>query len=265
MMKERMEKCAELYHSDNESESEHEIELEPNNDYTSDNNQSVHDIRNTDTGEQSIQHSVEIIPETSETRKADVIEEAVNLPQKYTTIEMGENIRDTNNEEVVDNHREAKTSESTSKRSLLSTLINSDFKPVIGGDPKKLIDLETGDLIDRKPTGIETLLERAMSSIKKPQKQSTTDHRSSCNVLTMENDKLEIINVNFNTGNREESDKDIIKPRADYIALKKRLKDVMIKKRLEEIKKRSERSENMESISNSGGDEVEEVSCNNIE
>ncbi|KAI8126260.1 putative claspin [Lucilia cuprina] len=112
---------------------------------------------------------------------------------------------------------------------------NLSGSPSLSGDPNKLIDLETGNLIEKKYTGIENLMKRLMSTVK-ARKSKTTE---ACNILSVENGKLEISKVNISLTETKDVQKEP-KPGAAYFELKKNLKEIIKKKRLEELNKKQE-------------------------
>uniref|UniRef100_A0A1I8NTF8 Claspin n=1 Tax=Stomoxys calcitrans TaxID=35570 RepID=A0A1I8NTF8_STOCA len=107
--------------------------------------------------------------------------------------------------------------------------------PSLSGDPNKLIDLETGDLVERKPSGIENLMKRLMSTVR----DRKSKPNETCSILSTENGKLEITKVNISLKEEQDPNKDP-KPRAAYFELKKNLKEIIKKKRLEELHKKQE-------------------------
>ncbi|XP_065361839.1 claspin [Calliphora vicina] len=112
---------------------------------------------------------------------------------------------------------------------------NLSGSPSLSGDPNKLIDLETGDLIEKKPTGIENLMKRLMATVKN--KKSKTSE--ACNIVSLENGKLEISKVNISVTETKDIQKEP-KPGAAYFELKKNLKEIIKKKRMDEINKKQE-------------------------
>lgn len=121
---------------------------------------------------------------------------------------------------------------------------NLKDSPSLSGDPNKLIDLETGDLVERKPTGVENLMKRLMCNAK-GRKSKTNEV---CNILSTDNGKLEITKVNVSLTDEKDPTTSEPKPRAAYFELKKNLKEIIKKKRLEELHKKQE-------------DEVEHSKC----
>uniref|UniRef100_A0A1A9ZF07 Claspin n=1 Tax=Glossina pallidipes TaxID=7398 RepID=A0A1A9ZF07_GLOPL len=130
--------------------------------------------------------------------------------------------------------------------------------PSLSGDPSKLINLETGDLIEKQPNGVENLMQRLMSTVK-VHKAKTLER---CNILAFENDKLEVTSVNVNIHGDETSIKKEPKPGAAYFELKKKLKEIIKKKRLEELCKKQE-EEKMEYEESSI--DTEEEDCGDFE
>lgn len=112
---------------------------------------------------------------------------------------------------------------------------NLSGSPSLSGDPNKLIDLETGNLIEKKPSGIENLMKRLMSTVK-ARKAKTSDN---CNILSVENGKLEVSNVKISVTEIKNVQKEA-KPGAAYFELKNNLKEIIKKKRLEELHKKQE-------------------------
>lgn len=238
MIKERIQQSVEFFQSESESENETETNLELVD------VQELTESNNND----NIQEKDELASclSNSEDTENNPNNENINTLTKSPRSSSPNIIDDKSTDATIEKETEkiAEKNKLASKSSLILSLIDSDFKPVLGGDPNKLIDLETGELIDRKPTGIEKLMERAMWSMKKPKKDLITESKTSCNVLKVDNGHMEVVTLNINTNNYEENnDKEIIKPRASYIALKKHLKEVMQNKRVEELKKRKEETE----------------------
>uniref|UniRef100_A0A1B0B5F4 Claspin n=1 Tax=Glossina palpalis gambiensis TaxID=67801 RepID=A0A1B0B5F4_9MUSC len=132
------------------------------------------------------------------------------------------------------------------------------LNPSLSGDPTKLINLETGDLIEKQPNGVENLMQRLMSTVK-VHKAKTLER---CNILAFENDKLEATSVNVNINGDESSIKKEPKPGAAYFELKKNLKEIIKKKRLEELCKKQE-EEKMEYEESSI--DTEEEDCGDFE
>lgn len=139
---------------------------------------------------------------------------------------------------------------SLSIKQLLATK-NLSASPSLSGDPNKLIDLETGDLVERKPTGVENLMQRLMNTVK-GRKSKTNE---TCNILSTENGKLEITKVNISLTDDKDSSKEP-KPRAAYFELKKNLKEIIKKKRLEEMHKKQD--DGVEQSKCLNGDEEDE-------
>ena len=112
---------------------------------------------------------------------------------------------------------------------------NLSGSPSLSGDPNKLIDLETGNLIEKKPTGIDNLMKRLMATVKhKKSKKSEI-----CNILSVENGKLEMSKVNVSLTETKDLQKEP-KPGAAYFELQKSLKEIIKKKRLDELNKKQE-------------------------
>lgn len=247
-MTKRIQESVDFFHARNELDNENEkdendIEMESNcEDKVVEHNNTIDCTDRSDTTSENIQtieKSKVFVEENIANDSLTPIDPVINSQKSpengiKTDVTNGTEIRCVQEDGVVT------TPKVKSMRLLMSTLIDSNFKPVIAGDSKKLIDLETGELIDRKPTGVECLMERAMSSMKKPKKNAEKDVKTPCSILSVEDGKMELLTLNINTRNVEESDKNTIKPRAHYVALKKHLKDIMRNKRLEELKKRSE-------------------------
>ncbi|XP_073837927.1 claspin [Musca autumnalis] len=108
--------------------------------------------------------------------------------------------------------------------------------PSLSGDPNKLIDLETGDLVERKPTGVENLMQRLMCNTK-GRKSKTNE---TCNILSTDNGKIEITKVNVTLTDEKDPNTKEPKPRAAYFELKKNLKEIIKNKRLQELHKKQE-------------------------
>ncbi|XP_075161029.1 claspin [Haematobia irritans] len=117
----------------------------------------------------------------------------------------------------------------------LLAMKNLTPSPSLSGDPNKLIDLETGNLVERKPTGIENLMKRLMSTVK----GRKSKNNETCDILSTENGKIEITKVNISLKEENDPNKEP-KPRAAYFELKKNLKEIIKKKRLQEIHKKQE-------------------------
>uniref|UniRef100_A0A1B0FFV9 Uncharacterized protein n=1 Tax=Glossina morsitans morsitans TaxID=37546 RepID=A0A1B0FFV9_GLOMM len=130
--------------------------------------------------------------------------------------------------------------------------------PSLSGDPSKLINLETGDLMEKQPNGVENLMQRLMSTVK-VHKTKTLER---CNILAFENDKLKVTSVNVNIHGDESSIKKEPKPGAAYFELKKNLKEIIKKKRLEKLCKKRE-EEKMEYEESSI--DTEEEDCGDFE
>ncbi|XP_037721427.1 claspin [Drosophila subpulchrella] len=117
---------------------------------------------------------------------------------------------------------------------------SSDVSPSLKGDANMVIDLETGDMFTKKPTGVDDLLKRLMKT-REAKKHKTTE---TVNILTTEHGKLEMSKVSIHL-HEEEINKDP-KPGAGYIKMQEQLKSLITKKRMEDLrKKQAEEQEKM--------------------
>lgn len=234
-MKERIQQSVEFFVSESESDNEKETDFE-----ITDNNEL---IKSNDNNDNTGNDDAQVICDSNSKDVGNNMESSEQSNSNACNIDAPASSSDYCDPNIIMPDKKEELPKS-SKKSLILALVDSGFKPVLGGDPKKLIDLETGELIDRQPTGVEKLMERAMLSMKKPKKNLSTEPKTSCNILAVENGKMETVTLNINTRNYEENlDKETIKPRANYIVLKKRLEEVMRRKRMEELKKRKEETE----------------------
>ncbi|KAH8240034.1 hypothetical protein KR032_010500, partial [Drosophila birchii] len=134
---------------------------------------------------------------------------------------------------------------------------STDVSPSLKGDASMVIDLETGDMFAKKPTGVDDLLQRLMKT-REAKKHKTSD---TVNILTTEHGKLEMSKVNFHLHEEEPVSKEP-KPGAGYIKMQEHLKTLITKKRIEELRKRQaeeeqERAEDDENMEVDEDDEYE--------
>ncbi|XP_016966732.2 claspin [Drosophila biarmipes] len=130
---------------------------------------------------------------------------------------------------------------------------SSDVSPSLKGDANMVIDLETGDMFAKKPTGVDDLLIRLMKT-REAKKHKTTE---TVNILTTEHGKLEMSKVSIHL-HEEEINKDP-KPGAGYIKMQEHLKSLITKKRMEDLrKKQAEEQEKMAEDEEEGMDVDEE-------
>ncbi|KMY97571.1 claspin [Drosophila simulans] len=128
-----------------------------------------------------------------------------------------------------------------------------DESPSLKGDPNMVIDLETGDMFAKKPTGVDDLLNRLMKT-REAKKHKTTE---TVNILTTEHGKLEMSKVSIHL-HEEEIAKEP-KPGAGYLKMQEHLKTLITKKRMEDLrKKQAEEQEKMAEDEEEGMDVDEE-------
>ncbi|KAI8039091.1 claspin [Drosophila gunungcola] len=128
-----------------------------------------------------------------------------------------------------------------------------DVSPSLKGDANMVIDLETGDMFAKKPTGLDDLLKRLMKT-REAKKHKTTE---TVNILSTEHGKLEMSKVNIHL-HEEEIAKEP-KPGAGYIKMQEQLKSLITKKRMEDLrKKQAEEQERMAEDEEEGMDVDEE-------
>ncbi|KAH8260645.1 hypothetical protein KR038_011003, partial [Drosophila bunnanda] len=115
---------------------------------------------------------------------------------------------------------------------------STDMSPSLKGDAGMVIDLETGDMFTKKPTGVDDLLQRLIKT------REAKKHKASetVNILTTEHGKLEMAKVNFHPHEEEPVSKEP-KPGAGYIKMQEHLKTLITKKRIEELRKRQAEEE----------------------
>ncbi|EDV50912.1 claspin [Drosophila erecta] len=109
---------------------------------------------------------------------------------------------------------------------------SSDESPSLKGDPNMVIDLETGDMFAKKPTGVDDLLNRLMKT-REAKKHKTTE---TVNILSTEHGKLEMSKVSIHL-HEEEFAKEP-KPGAGYIKMQEHLKTLITRKRMEDLRKK---------------------------
>ncbi|XP_017071440.1 claspin [Drosophila eugracilis] len=128
-----------------------------------------------------------------------------------------------------------------------------DVSPSIKGDANMVIDLETGDMFSKKPTGVDDLLKRLMKT-REAKKHKTTE---TVNILTTEHGKLEMSKVSIHL-HEEEIAKEP-KPGAGFMKMQEHLKSLITKKRMEDLqKKKAEEQERMAEDEEEGMDVDEE-------
>ncbi|XP_023033120.1 claspin isoform X2 [Drosophila willistoni] len=110
---------------------------------------------------------------------------------------------------------------------------SSDVSPSIKGDANMVIDLDTGDMFAKKPTGVDDLLQRLMKT-REAKKHKTTE---TVNILSTEHGKVELSKVNIHLHDEEPVNKEQ-KPGAAYIKMQEQLKSLITKKRLEDLRKK---------------------------
>ncbi|EDW93401.1 claspin [Drosophila yakuba] len=130
---------------------------------------------------------------------------------------------------------------------------SSDESPSLKGDPNMVIDLETGDMFAKKPTGVDDLLNRLMKT-REAKKHKTTE---TVNILSTEHGKLEMSKVSIHL-HEEEIAKEP-KPGAGYIKMQEHLKTLITRKRMEDLrKKQAEEQEKLAEDEEEGMDVDEE-------
>ncbi|KAM8709654.1 hypothetical protein ACLKA7_016460 [Drosophila subpalustris] len=108
-----------------------------------------------------------------------------------------------------------------------------DVSPSLKGDANMLIDLETGDMFAKKPTGVDDLLQRLMKT-REAKKHKTTE---TVNILSTAHGKLELSKVSIHLHEEEPVNKEQ-KPGAAYIKMQEQLKSLITKKRMEDMRKK---------------------------
>ncbi|XP_030238252.1 claspin [Drosophila navojoa] len=133
---------------------------------------------------------------------------------------------------------------------------SSDISPSLKGDANMVIDLETGDMFAKKPTGVDDLLERLMKT-REAKKHKTTE---TVNILSAAHGKLELSKVSIHLHEEEPVNKEQ-KPGAAYLKMQDHLKTLITNKRMEELrKKQAEEMENSNDEANEDEDmDVEEA------
>ncbi|XP_016989854.1 claspin [Drosophila rhopaloa] len=128
-----------------------------------------------------------------------------------------------------------------------------DVSPSLKGDANMVIDLETGDMFAKKPTGVDDLLKRLMKT-REAKKHKTTE---TVNILSTEHGKLEMSKVSIHL-HEEEIAKEP-KPGAGYMKMQEQLKSLITKKRMEDLrKKQAEEQERLAEDEEEGMDVDEE-------
>ncbi|XP_030372295.1 claspin [Scaptodrosophila lebanonensis] len=128
---------------------------------------------------------------------------------------------------------------------------SADISPSLKGDPNMVIDLETGDMFAKKPTGVDDLLLRLMKT-REAKKHKATE---TVNILSTDHGKLEVSKVNIHLHEEEPVAKEQ-KPGAAYIKLQQELKSLITKKRLEELRKK--KAEKLEDEMEEEGMDIDE-------
>ncbi|BFF98850.1 claspin [Drosophila madeirensis] len=115
---------------------------------------------------------------------------------------------------------------------------SADVSPSLRGDATMLIDLETGDMFAKKPTGVDDLLQRLMKTREaKKHKATETVH-----ILSTAHGKLEMSKVNIQLHEEEPVHKDAA-PGAAYAKMQEQLKTRITQKRMEELRKKQAEEE----------------------
>ncbi|KAH8371523.1 hypothetical protein KR093_007843 [Drosophila rubida] len=110
---------------------------------------------------------------------------------------------------------------------------STDVSPSLKGDPNMVIDLETGDMFAKKPTGVDDLLHRLMKT-REAKKHKTTE---TVNILSTTHGKLELSKVSIHLHEEEPVNKEQ-KPGAAYQKMQEHLKSLINKKRMEDMRKK---------------------------
>ncbi|KAH8415473.1 hypothetical protein KR222_000369, partial [Zaprionus bogoriensis] len=116
-----------------------------------------------------------------------------------------------------------------------------DVSPSLKGDANMVIDLETGDMFAKKPTGVDDLLQRLMKT-REAKKHKTTE---TVNILSTAHGKLELSKVSIHLHEEEPVNKDP-KPGAAYLKMQEHLKSLITKKRMEEMRKKKAEEQQQE-------------------
>ncbi|XP_017060070.1 claspin isoform X2 [Drosophila ficusphila] len=127
-----------------------------------------------------------------------------------------------------------------------------DESPSLKGDANMVIDLETGDMFAKKPTGVDDLLKRLMKT-REAKKHKTTE---TVNILTTDHGKLEMSKVSIHL-HEEEIAKEP-KPGAGYMKMQEQLKSLITKKRMEDLRKKKAEEEKMMAEDEEEGMDVDE-------
>ncbi|XP_022221781.2 claspin [Drosophila obscura] len=115
---------------------------------------------------------------------------------------------------------------------------STDVSPSLKGDATMVIDLETGDMFAKKPTGVDDLLQRLMKT-REAKKHKTTETVS---ILSTEHGKLEMSKVNIHLHEEEPVQKDA-SPGAAYVKMQEQLKSRIKQKRMEDLRKKQAEEE----------------------
>ncbi|XP_034482850.1 claspin [Drosophila innubila] len=108
-----------------------------------------------------------------------------------------------------------------------------DVSPSLKGDANMVIDLETGDMFPKKPTGVDDLLQRLMKT-REAKKHKTTE---TVNILSTSHGKLELSKVSIHLHEEEPVNKEQ-KPGAAFTKMQEQLKSLITKKRMEDMRKK---------------------------
>ncbi|ALC43543.1 CG32251, partial [Drosophila busckii] len=111
--------------------------------------------------------------------------------------------------------------------------VGTDASPSLRGDANMVIDLETGDMFAKKPTGVDDLLQRLMKT-REAKKHKTTE---TVNILSTSHGKLELSKITRQLHDEEPVQKEQ-KPGAAYLKLQEQLKALINKKRMEDMRKK---------------------------
>ncbi|KAL5292389.1 CLSPN family protein [Megaselia abdita] len=145
-------------------------------------------------------------------------------------------------------NKEESTKTEESKKALdidnLKKLLNipklSD-SPRLSGSSDMLIDLESGDIVPKKPTGVDKLFQRFLKSNGKFNSPKSP-METTVKVLSAENGKLEMTSLNVSISKDNTPKNKEPKPYEAYFKLKENLKTLIQKKRQEDFSKKVEDS-----------------------
>lgn len=113
--------------------------------------------------------------------------------------------------------------------------------PKLSGSSNMLIDLESGDVIPKKPTGVDKLFQRFLKSNGKLASPKTPKE-TTVKVLSAENGKLEMTTLNVSLSKDNTPKTKEPKPYEAYFKLKENLKTLIQRKRQEDFSKKVEES-----------------------